>query len=177
MKHVFTYVIMMMLFAVGCQNTTAHDAEQKIFSATEEQFIAFNKAMIAEENDQIDALLLRYKWPVITTETGVRYWIYEKGKGAKIESGDVLQCEYTLKLITGEEIYNSTTDGMLVFRVWKSDQPSGLEEVLLLLYQDDKVKIVVPSYLAYGIAGDDDKIPSSSTLIYDIYIRKIDKDR
>ena len=174
MKYTTTYIIaLMLLFAIGCQSTTPQDAEQKPVSATEEQFIGFNKAMVAEENDQIDALLLRYKWNTVTTETGVRYWVYEKGRGVKIESGDVLQCEYTLKLITGEEIYNSATDGPSVFKIGKSDQPSGLEEVLLLLYQGDKVKIVVPSYLAYGIAGDDDKIPSSSTLIYDIYSLKI----
>jgi len=174
MKYTTTYIIaLMLLFAVGCQSTAPQDVEQKPVSATEEQFIGFNKAMVAEENDQIDALLLRYKWHTVTTETGVRYWVYEKGRGAKIEAGDVLQCEYTLKLITGEEIYNSATDGPSVFKIGKSDQPSGLEEVLLLLYQGDKVKIVVPSYLAYGIAGDDDKIPPSSTLIYDIYSLKI----
>jgi FKBP-type peptidyl-prolyl cis-trans isomerase len=172
MKYIVTCIIVM-LFAAGCKNVAPQDMEQTSVSATKEQFIEFNKAMVAEENDQIDALLLRYKWPVVTTETGVRYWIYEKGRGVKIETGNVLQCEYSLKLITGEEIYNSATDGQLVFKIEKSDQPSGLEEVLLLLYQGDKAKIIVPSYLAYGIAGDDDKSPSSSTLIYDIYIDKI----
>ena len=177
MKYTSTYIIaMMLLFAIACQNTAPQDTEQQPVSATEEQFIEFNKAMVAEENDRIDALLLRYKWHTVTTETGVRYWVYEKGRGAKIEPDNVLQCEYTLKLITGEEIYNSATDGQLIFRIGRSNYPSGLEEVLLLLYQGDKAKIVVPSYLAYGIAGDGDKIPSSATLIYDIYIEKIDKD-
>jgi len=176
MKYAFLYIIIMCSL-VGCKNVALRDVGQKPVSTTEEQFIEYNKAMIAEENDQIDALLLRYKWHTVTTETGVRYWVYEKGRGAKIEPDNMLQCDYTLKLITGEEIYNSATDGQLVFRIGKSDQPSGLEEVLLLLYQGDKAKIVVPSYLAYGLAGDDDKIPSSATLIYDIYIDKIDKDK
>jgi len=172
MKYTFTCIIVVFLL-ISCENITSQSAEQPPVSATKEQFIEFNKAMIAEENDQIDALLLRYKWPVVTTKTGVRYWVYEKGRGVKIESGNKLQCEYSLKLITGDEIYNSATDGKLAFRVWKSNQPSGLEEVLLLLHQGDKVKIIVPSYLAYGITGDDNKIPSSSTLIYDIQIEKV----
>lgn len=162
-----------MLWVVGCRNTAATEQEQKTVSATKEQFMEFSKAMIAEENDRIDAMLLRYKWSTTATETGVHYWVYEKGRGVKIESGNVLQCEYTLKLITGDEVYNSTDDGKLIFKIGKSDQPSGLEEVLLLLYQGDKVKIVVPSYRAYGIAGDSNKIPSSATLIYDIHIEKV----
>ena len=177
LKHTFTYVLSIILYFVGCKNASMDKIENSPVSATKEQFIEFNKAMIAEENDQIDALLLRYKWPVIKTKTGVRYWVYEKGRGEKIESGNLLHCEYTLKLITGDEIYNSATDGQLIFRVWKSDQPSGLEEVLLFLHQGDKVKIIVPSYLAYGITGNEDKIPSSSTLIYDIHIEKIIKDK
>lgn len=146
---------------------------QSPVSATEEQFIEYNKAMIAEENEHIAAFLLRYKWDAIATETGVYYQIYETNNGVKIETGDILQCEYTLKLITGEEIYNSDNDGKLLFKIGKSDQPSGLEEVLLLLRQGDKAKVIVPSYLAYGLAGDSDKIPSAATLVYDIYIEKI----
>jgi len=172
MKYLITYIFPL-FFAVACQNAAPSKQEQKPVFATKEQFMEFNKAMIAEENDQINALLLRYKWNTVTTETGVHYWLYEKGRGVKIETGNVLQCEYTLKLINGDEISNSSSDGKLIFKIGKSNQPSGLEEVLLLLHQGDKAKIVVPSYLAYGIAGDSDKIPSSSTLIYDIYIEKV----
>ena len=168
---------MVMLLVAGCKNTDTTEQKQTSVSVTKEQFIEYNKTLVMEENDRIDALLLRYKWPVITTETGVHYWVYEKGRGVKIESGNVLQCECSLKLITGDEIYNSAVDGQLVFKIWKSDQPSGLEEVLLLLYQGDKVKVIVPSYRAYGLAGDNDKIPSSSTLIYDIYIEKVIQDQ
>jgi len=171
MKHLLH--ILLILCAVACQNPAAPELEQKPVSATEEQLITFNQAMVAEENDHIDALVQRYKWDVITTERGARYRVYETGNGEKIVAGDILQCEYTLKLITGEEIYNSKTDGNLLFKVGKSDQPSGLEEVLLLLRQGDRANIIVPSYLAHGLAGDDNKIPSAATLIYDIYIEEI----
>jgi len=161
------------MLCVACQNSAPPETEQQPVTATQDQFIEYNKALIAEENDHIDVLLLRYKWNTLTTETGVRYWIYENGNGVKIESADILQCAYTLKLITGEEIYNSDADGALIFKIGKSDQPSGLEEVLLLLRQGDKAKVVVPSYLAYGLAGDSNKIPSAATLIYDIHIEQV----
>ena len=164
---------MMILCAVACRNGAPTEQGQKPVTVTKEQFIEYNKALVADENDSIDALLLRYKWNTITTETGVRYWVYETGDGAKIAFGNVLQCTYSLKLITGDEIYNSTADGPLIFKIGKSDQPSGLEEVLLLLRQGDKAKVIVPSYLAHGLAGDGNKIPSAATLIYDIHIEKV----
>lgn len=172
MKHILLYIIIIFCIA-ACQNTVTTEQEQNIVPVTEEQFIEYNKALIAEENEHINTFLQRHKWNVITTETGVCYQIYETENGTKIEPDDILQCEYTLKLITGEDIYDSNNDGKLLFKIGKSDQPSGLEEVLLLLRQGDKAKIVVPSYLAHGLAGDNKKIPSAATLIYDIYIEKI----
>lgn len=164
-----------LLFAAACNNTPVPSNQaNKPPSVTKEQLMEMNKAMIAEENDQIDALLLRYKWPVNATETGVRYWIYQEGEGAQIKQGDILQCEYSLKLITGDEIYNSDNDGLLRVHIGKSEIPSGLEETILLMRQGDKAKIIVPSYRAYGIAGDGDRVPSRSTLIYDIHIIKND---
>jgi len=45
---------------------------------------------------------------------------------------------------------------------------SGLEEAVLLLHAGDKARIIIPSHLAYGLVGDDDKIPARATLIYEI---------
>ena len=171
MKYIVLYVGL--LCAVACQNIAAPEQKQNPVSVTQEQLIEYNKDLVAEENNEIEALLLRYKWHTSTTETGIHYLIYEKGTGVEIKTGDILQCPYTLKLIAGEEIYDSATDGALIFKIGKSDQPSGLEEVLLLLRQGDKAKVIVPSYRAYGIAGDGNKIPSSATLIYDIYIEQV----
>jgi FKBP-type peptidyl-prolyl cis-trans isomerase len=171
MKYILLCVTMLFC-VVACQNSATEQAQPPV-TVTEEQFIEYNKAMFAEENEHIDAFLLRYQWQVATTETGVRYQIYKTGDGVKIEPDDILQCAYTLKLITGDEIYNSDNDGKLIFRIGKSNQPAGLEDVLLLLRQGDRAKIIVPSYLAYGLAGDDNKIPSAATLIYDIYIEKV----
>ena len=171
MKYILCIALMLCILA--CQNTAAPEQKQNPVSVTQEQLIEYNKDLVAEEDNEIESLLLRYKWHTSTTETGIHYLIYEKGTGVEIKTGDILQCPYTLKLTTEDEVYNSATDGALIFKIGKSDQPSGLEEVLLLLRQGDKAKVVVPSYRAYGIAGDGNKIPSAATLIYDIYIEKV----
>ena len=47
---------------------------------------------------------------------------------------------------------------------------SGLEEGILLLKLGDKARFIIPSYLAHGLSGDQDKIPPKATLIYTIKI-------
>ncbi len=164
------------MFFVACSSNNKPKQRQST-SVSKEALIEMNKAKIAEENDRIESMLSRYQWPVSKTETGVYYWIYEKGHGVKVEQGNILYCEYNLKLPNGDEIYNSNTDDALILKIGKSDIPSGLEEVLLLMHQGDKAKIIVPSYLAYGLAGDNNKIPSSATLIYDISIGRVDNNK
>lgn len=163
----------LLCFLASCREKNPEKSQNAPVTATKEQLIALNKARVAEENDQIESLLLRYKWPTTLTETGVHYWIHEAGDGKKIALDDEITCSYRIRLITGDEIYNSEQDGLLICKVGKSEIPAGLEEILLLMREGDAAKMVIPSYLAYGIAGDGDRIPSSSTLIYEIKVLEV----
>jgi FKBP-type peptidyl-prolyl cis-trans isomerase len=140
---------------------------------SEEQLIELNKLKIADENAEIEGFFKNRQWQMEKTDRGVFFRIYEKGRGREIKTGNEIFCEYTLSLITGEVIYHSKNEGILNVVVGKNDLPSGLEEAILKLHQGDKANIIVPSYLAYGLAGDSNKIPSAATLIYDIYITQV----
>jgi FKBP-type peptidyl-prolyl cis-trans isomerase len=161
------------LLVAACKNNRQKQPELTEKTLSNEQWIALNKAYVAEENDQIESLLLRYQWPVVTTATGVRYWINEKGSGKKINNGDEITYSYSIRLINGNEVYNSNVDGLRVSKLGASEVPAGLEEIILTMHQGDAAKIIIPSYLAYGVAGDGDRIPSKSTLIYEIKILEV----
>jgi FKBP-type peptidyl-prolyl cis-trans isomerase FkpA len=45
---------------------------------------------------------------------------------------------------------------------------AGLEEGILLMHKGGKAKFILPSHLAFGLIGDQNKIPGKSTLIYDV---------
>lgn len=165
--------LLLLCFLTSCREKNPEKGQNAPATATKEQLIALNKARVAEENDQIESLLLRYKWPVTTTETGVHYWIHEEGTGDQIALDDEIVYSYRVRLITGDEVYHSDRDGLLVCKVGKSNVPAGLEEVILLMRPNAAAKMVIPSYLAYGIAGDGDRIPPSSTLIYEIKILEV----
>lgn len=133
-----------------------------------EKLLKANKAAIEFENKQIDKLIAGSGWNMPETATGLRYEIIEKGNGPKAETGKIARLEYETKLIDGKIIYSSDQKGPKEFRIGSGGVESGLEEGILLLQQGDRARFVIPSFLAHGLSGDQDRIPPKATLIYTI---------
>ncbi len=132
-----------------------------------------NKKYIGVEDRQIDDYLDRRHWNFKRTKSGMRYLIYKKGQGKQAYSGARVTIEYELSLIRGNIIYSSKNLGDKTFEVDHSDEPTGLFEAIKLMRVGDHAKVVIPSYLAYGLLGDDKKIPPKATLFYDVYVKKV----
>lgn len=132
-----------------------------------------NRYLMIQEKEEIDNFVNRHKWNVKETGSGLRYEIYEKGKGAKVKKGNIVSLDYKMYLITGDMIYTSDSLGPKVFKVGRGGVESGLEEMVLLMHQGDKVHVILPSHLAYGLKGDMKKIPKRSTIIYDLQLTEI----
>ena len=132
-----------------------------------------NRKNIAIEDRQIDDFLARRNWSFKKTTSGLRYTIYKKGQGVQPQSGQVVSLEYTLSLIRGDEVYNSLNDGPMTFTVDREEQTAGIHEFVKLMHVGDKAKLIVPSYLGYGVTGDEKKIPPRATLIYDLSLMRV----
>jgi len=133
-----------------------------------EKLLEANKATIEFENKQIAKLIDSSGWNMLETATGLRYEIIEKGNGSKAETGELALFEYETKLLNGEIIYSSKQSGPKEFRIGSGGVESGLEEGILLLRVGDVARFVIPSFLAHGLSGDQDRIPPKATLIYKI---------
>jgi len=131
-----------------------------------EKLLEANKAAIEIENRQIEKLIDSSGWNMHETSTGLRYEIIETGNGQKAETGKIARFEYEVKLISGEIIYSSDQSGLKEFRIGSGGVESGLEEGILLLRIGDKARFVIPSFLAHGLSGDQDRIPPKATLVY-----------
>ena len=62
---------------------------------------------------------------------------------------------------------------LLSFILGQSNQPSGLQEGLLLMHEGEKAIMIIPSYLAYGVTGDGVCIPGSSSILYTVKLEKV----
>ena len=138
-----------------------------------DSIISYNKAITKTEDQDIDDFISRYHWKMMKTGTGLRYMIYKHGTGPKAESGKTAVLKFEVRLLTGDLIYNSATEGLKEFVIGHGGVESGLEEGILLLKTGDRAKFIVPSHLAFGLLGDLKKIPQQATLVYDIeFIRQ-----
>jgi FKBP-type peptidyl-prolyl cis-trans isomerase FkpA len=133
-----------------------------------EKLVEANKAALEAENEQIEKLIDSLGWNMLKTATGLRYGIIEKGNGPMAVEGKSVRFEYEVKLMSGDKIYSSDQSGPKEFTIGSGGVESGLEEGILMLRVGDKARFVIPSYLAHGLSGDQDKIPSKATLIYTI---------
>ncbi|TXB66001.1 FKBP-type peptidyl-prolyl cis-trans isomerase [Vicingus serpentipes] len=163
-------LILLVFFMISCQSDKNNINRIDDFSEKElkEKLIEANKIAAQKESIQIDGYVSRRKLDVTKTGTGLRYHVYDEGNGEKAENGKIAVVKYSVSLIDGTICYSTKDNEVEEFIIGKDNVESGLHEGITYLKVGDKAKIIIPSYLAHGLAGDFKKIPVRSTIIYDI---------
>ncbi|WP_282918032.1 FKBP-type peptidyl-prolyl cis-trans isomerase [Porphyromonas macacae] len=105
------------------------------------------------------------------TDSGIAYKILSKGKGQTPTSEDVVKVKYLGTLIDGTE-FDKNEEG-IEFPV--SGVIAGWTEMLQLMQEGDKVKVVIPHDKAYGERGSGPSIEPFSTLVFEIELVKVQK--
>jgi FKBP-type peptidyl-prolyl cis-trans isomerase len=129
-----------------------------------------NRYLLNEEEEEIERYVGRHGLDMVRTGTGLRYQVVRPGSGRLVAKGDVVSIEYELYSLQGELIYSSDNEGVKTFKVGEGGVESGLEEAVTHLHYGDVAKLIIPYHLAYGLHGDDNRIPEYATLVYTIKI-------
>lgn len=162
--------ILLVLFGVtffsSCGDTP--QKEQEILLPSDNESADMNKVWIKEEHQLINKFIERNGWDVTETGTGLRYLIYEHGTGEQAKPGMRAMISYSISLLDGTECYSTEKYGPQPFMIEHDDVESGLHEGITYMKVGDRAKLIIPSYLAHGLAGDLNKIPTLATIIYDI---------
>ncbi len=169
-EFLFAGLAITLLLMVACRETVRPVESTSHIRLADEKLIDYNRSVVKIEDQEIDDFLRRYGWNVKETSTGLRYFIYRKGTGRKSSSGMLVRFRYTVKLLNGTIAYSSDFLGPKSLILGHGGVETGLEEGMLLLREGDRAKFIIPSYLAFGLLGDQDKIPPGATLVYDIEI-------
>lgn len=138
-----------------------------------EALIHQNRQLIREEMESINAYEERHGLDMDTTSTGLHYLITEKTVGRKAGLMKDITISYKAGLLDGSVCYSSDSSGLLTFTLGQSNQPSGLQEGLLLMREGEKAMMIVPSYLAYGVTGDGVCVPGSASVIFHVKLEKV----
>lgn len=104
---------------------------------------------------------------VVTTDSGLQYQIIKEGDGATPTLSDRVIAHYEGTLIDGTVFDSSIERGEpATFPV--NGVIQGWQEVLQMMKEGSKWRVVIPGNLAYGPQGAGDMIGPNETLIFDI---------
>lgn len=157
-----------MLFFTLISCNHKEEKQRESIKNYKEPLMKANKNLLSTEDQRIEDFIKRYHWKMKTTDSGLRYFIYEHGTGVQAKEGETAFLQYSLTLLNNDTLYTSRKDGVKKFVIGKGEVIPGLQEAILLLKKGDRAKFIIPSHLAYGLVGDGSKIPAKATLVYDI---------
>jgi FKBP-type peptidyl-prolyl cis-trans isomerase FkpA len=110
--------------------------------------------------------------------TGIHYKINdEKGSGPLAQSGDLVFYTYSIAMLNGSELYKSPENKRASLLLDRQDAEIGLHDALKLLRLGDKGFFILPSHRAFGVAGDQNKVPPFTALVYELEIVQIQKQK
>ncbi len=149
--------------ASGCEETP----QQRSAPMDKEALIELNKKRASNEQELLEAWVNEQGWDMKKTKTGLRFQVYASAAGDSAEVEDNVGITYTAYLLDQSPVARTGTD-LHYFRVGHDDVISGLHEVVTLISRGDSVRVLIPSYLAYGLTGNAPSVPSNAPLYYDL---------
>ena len=106
------------------------------------------------------------------TDSGLVYEVLKEGTGEAPKETDKVEVHYHGTLTSGE-VFDSSVDRGKTIEFPLNRVIKGWTEGLQLVKEGGKIRLVIPSDLAYGEQGAPPKIPGGATLIFDVELFKI----
>lgn len=149
---------------------------------TNTQPVQPNKEVIADvnrylsEKDKavIEGYARRNKLNLTASESGFYYTIFNEGKGKPITENSIVAITGTLSLIDGTLCYTYDANKPKTIAIAKSPEIAGLHLALPMLKQDGSALFIFPPNLAFGLLGDDDRVPPRTTIVMNIKVLKVE---
>ncbi|WP_423823256.1 FKBP-type peptidyl-prolyl cis-trans isomerase [Salinisphaera sp. SPP-AMP-43] len=113
---------------------------------------------------------------VKTLDDGLQYKVITKGDGPSPDANDSVTVDYTGKLIDGTVFDSSEKRGKPVTFPVNAVIP-GWTEALQLMHPGGEYKLFIPPDLAYGERGAGSQIGPNETLIFDVKLISVDKNK
>jgi FKBP-type peptidyl-prolyl cis-trans isomerase len=136
-----------------------------------DQFVKANQQLVQKENDEMDFYAKSHQMAFVNTKSGIRYYVYQpSAKGDSIKDGMDITVAFKVSLMNGNEVYSSAKTGKKTIRVGQDNVESGIHKGLQYLKRGDKALLLIPSHLAHGLLGDQNKIPPQMPIVYDLQI-------
>ena len=168
MKSIVFILISTILFS--CNSNT----EKKEIDWSKQKSIEMNQRIAQKEKLDI-AMYLEHRKMLNMKQTGsgLYYGIYKKTEGDSAKTGMEAGVRYVITFLNGDTCYVTPKDEIVYFKVDKTDIESGVQEGVKKMRLGEKAILIIPSHLAHGISGDNNKIPPITPLVIDLELLKL----
>lgn len=168
-------ILAILLSAGACKEKRQHPVQGMSNDEMRELLIESSKHHAQREDKVIETYVAGLDLDISKTGTGLRYHIYN-GRDTTCRTADTEQTvrlDYRVELLDSTLCYSSEKSGPQSFVVDHDDVESGLHEGVKLLCEGDSALLIMPSFLAHGLTGDQQKVPSNSPIVYRVKIRSV----
>ncbi|MDX5427695.1 MAG: FKBP-type peptidyl-prolyl cis-trans isomerase [Bacteroidota bacterium] len=170
------YILALGVLFASCGNPTSSSEGGTEFKDADrppsrDQIIERNREMLRKERELMDNFNDTNKLDLERSGTGIYYRVhYRSGDTLRAREGDVVVFNYRSMLLSGEPLYNSPEGEPTQVRIGKEQIELGLHEALQLMNRGDSAVFILPSHLAFGVAGDQQKVPPNSPVLYEVFL-------
>ncbi|TYP98245.1 protein involved in gliding motility GldI [Tenacibaculum adriaticum] len=162
------YILTGLVLLFSCKEPKVRKPKQHSTTNFYKEVLDQNKKLNELENKRIEYLisqdtLHQYK----SSSNGFWYTFIQKDTINHVvpKENDLVTIQYTIQDVNGNPIYAKQER---TYKVDKEDFIPGLQDGIKLMKEGETVTFIVPSYRAYGVVGDGNKIginqPLKSTL-------------
>ena len=89
--------------------------------------------------------------------------------------GDVVQISYDILDLKNQIIYSKEMNGLKEYIIDKEDFIPGLQAGIKLMKVGETMKFIIPSFNAFGVLGDENKIGMNTSIISRVTLININK--
>lgn len=178
MKYLKYTMMLLGILVFGCKTPEARKPVTQNSGTFINESIQRNKKLVAKEEAQILEIIERDSTTeYITSENGFWYY-YNKRSTDSLntntpEFGDVVEFDYSIKTIDGQDIYAEGELPKKNYAIDKEELFGGLREGIKLMKEGEVVTFIFPSHKAFGYYGDKNKIGTNIPIITKVTLYSI----
>lgn len=163
-----TIIVFAVLSLVSCKEK--REQGSSVQRPGKNEMADLNRYLIQKDRERIKNYIERKNLTMVESPTGLWYQIINEGTGKKFADNDKVVMGYECSLLDGTKCYNSADLGPKEVVLGKTEMEPGLNEGLRLLKPGAKAIFIIPPFLAYGLVGDRNMIPSRAVIVYNVNI-------
>ena len=162
---------------IGCSDLAPQIPYNKIKKENvSDNLLEMNKVFAQIEDSLINDYVGNLDVNVTTTESGLRYYITQKGTGKRVVENGRVTYRYSVRPIDGEPC-DKLTNVVKTVQLDRTDIEKGFREALSLLSVNETGQFIMSSYLGYGVVGVPNCIQPWTPVVCEITLLEVEESK